>query len=236
MSALLRAENIHAHYGESHILHGVDIEINPGEAVGLLGRNGMGKSTLIRTMLGHVKATNGKVYVRGQERTGIEPFKIARLGVAYVPEGRGIFPNLSVKENLMVSARPGYSQQIDWDYDRVLETFPRLSERLSHGGQQLSGGEQQMLAIGRALMTNPDVLILDEATEGLAPIIVAEIWKVIATVSATGMAILIVDRNYKKVLAHTNRSVVLEKGLVVEANDSVTLAENPELLTRYLGV
>lgn len=236
MSALLRAENIHTHYGESHILHGVNIEIKPGEAVGLLGRNGMGKSTLIRTMLGHVKATSGKVYVRGEERTGVEPFKIARLGVAYVPEGRGIFPNLSVKENLMVSARPGYNQQIDWDYDRVLDTFPRLSERLSHGGQQLSGGEQQMLAIGRALMTNPDVLILDEATEGLAPIIVAEIWKVIATVSATGMAILIVDRNYKKVLAHTNRCVVLEKGLVVEANDSATLAENPELLTRYLGV
>lgn len=236
MSALLRAENIHTHYGESHILHGVDIEINPGEAVGLLGRNGMGKSTLIRTMLGHVKATSGKVYVRGQDQTSVEPFKIARLGVAYVPEGRGIFPNLSVKENLMVSAGPGYNQQIDWDYDRVLETFPRLSERLSHGGQQLSGGEQQMLAIGRALMTNPDVLILDEATEGLAPIIVAEIWKVIATVSATGMAILIVDRNYKKVLAHTNRSIVLEKGLVVVSDNSNKLAEKPELLARYLGV
>ncbi|MEZ2720612.1 ABC transporter ATP-binding protein [Paenalcaligenes hominis] len=236
MSALLRAEDIHTHYGESHILHGVNIEIRSGEAVGLLGRNGMGKSTLIRTMLGHVKATSGKVYVRGQDKTGVEPFKIARLGVAYVPEGRGVFPNLTVQENLMVAARPGYSQQMDWDYERVIETFPRLAERLSHGGQQLSGGEQQMLAIGRALMTNPDVLILDEATEGLAPIIVAEIWKVIATVSATGMAILIVDRNYKKVLAHTNRSVVLEKGLVVEANDSATLLANPELLTRYLGV
>ena len=236
MSALLRAEQIHAHYGESHILHGVGIEINPGEAVGLLGRNGMGKSTLIRTMLGHVKATGGKVYVRGQDRTNTEPFKIARLGVAYVPEGRGVFPNLSVKENLMVSAGPGFNKQVNGDYDRVLETFPRLSERLSHGGQQLSGGEQQMLAIGRALMTNPDVLILDEATEGLAPIIVDEIWKVIATVSATGMAILIVDRNYKKVLSHTNRCVVIEKGRVVEAGDSKKLAAQPELLTRYLGV
>lgn len=236
MSALLRAEHIHTYYGESHILHGVDIEINPGEAVGLLGRNGMGKSTLIRTMLGHLKAARGRVYVRGKEQTGVEPFKIARLGVAYVPEGRGVFPNLTVKENLMVAARPGYSQQMDWNYERVLETFPRLSERLGHGGQQLSGGEQQMLAIGRALMTNPDVLILDEATEGLAPIIVADIWKVIAAVSATGMAILIVDRNYKKVLAHTNRSVVLEKGVVVESNDSATLLANPELLTRYLGV
>lgn len=236
MSSLLRAEQIHTHYGESHILHGVNMEIKPGEAVGLLGRNGMGKSTLIRTMLGHVKATSGKVYVREQDRTSVEPFKIARLGVAYVPEGRGIFPNLSVKENLLVSAGPGFSNQDDWNYDRVLDTFPRLSERLTHGGQQLSGGEQQMLAIGRALMTNPDVLILDEATEGLAPIIVAEIWKVIATVRATGMAILIVDRNYKKVLAHTDRCVVLEKGLVVETNDSAKLAAQPELLAQYLGV
>jgi len=153
-----------------------------------------------------------------------------------VPEGRGIFPNLSVRENLLVAARPGQGGRQDWGYDRVLETFPRLQERLSHGGQQLSGGEQQMLAIGRALMTNPDVLILDEATEGLAPLIIAEIWRIIGTIRATGVATLIVDRNYRKVLANTDRCVVLEKGRVVQQQDSATFLANTELLTRYLGV
>jgi len=156
--------------------------------------------------------------------------------VAYVPEGRGIFPNLDVRENLMVASRPGYKGRKDWTYDRVLETFPRLTERLTHGGQQLSGGEQQMLAIGRALMTNPDILILDEATEGLAPLIINEIWRIIGSIRETGVATLIVDRNYRKVLAHTDRCVVLEKGKVVEQRDSITLAEQTDLLTRFLGV
>ena len=153
-----------------------------------------------------------------------------------MPEGRGIFPNLDVRENLLVAARPGYKGRKDWSYERVLETFPRLTERLGHGGQQLSGGEQQMLAIGRALMTNPDVLILDEATEGLAPLIIAEIWRIIESIRETGVATLIVDRNYRKVLAHTDRCIVLEKGKVVEQRDSATLSSQAELLTRYLGV
>ncbi|HWK70949.1 ABC transporter ATP-binding protein [Pollutimonas sp. M17] len=236
MSPLIMADAVHAHYGESHVLQGVSLRIGAGESIGLLGRNGMGKSTLIRTIMGHVPATGGTITVRGRDCTRSAPHQVSRLGVAYVPEGRGIFPNLNVRENLQVAARRGYDGRNDWTYERVLDTFPRLSERLDHGGQQLSGGEQQMLAIGRALMTNPDVLILDEATEGLAPLIIAEIWRIIAAVRGTGMSTLIVDRNYRKVLAHTDRCVVLEKGCLVEAQDSAALAERPETLMRYLGV
>ena len=236
MNPLILADTLHAHYGESHVLQGVSLRIDPGESIGLLGRNGMGKSTLIRTIMGHVPASGGTITVRGKNCTRAAPYQVARLGVAYVPEGRGIFPNLNVRENLQVAARPGYDGRNDWTYERVLETFPRLSERLDHGGQQLSGGEQQMLAIGRALMTNPDVLILDEATEGLAPLIIAEIWRIIAAVRGTGMSTLIVDRNYRKVLAHTDRCMVLEKGCLVEAQDSAALAGRPEVLMRYLGV
>lgn len=236
MSALVLADALHTYYGESHILYGVSLQIEAGESIGLLGRNGMGKTTLIRTILGHIRPANGRVFVRGKNCTHAAPYQVSRLGVAYVPEGRGIFPNLDVRENLMMAARPGYGGRNEWTYDRVLESFPRLAERLSHGGQQLSGGEQQMLAIGRALMTNPDVLILDEATEGLAPLIITEIWRIISTIRSTGVSTLIVDRNYRKVLAHTDRCIVLEKGNVVEAKDSATLSKQTELLTRYLGV
>ncbi len=236
MSALIQAQGLHTYYGESHILHGVDLRIDAGESIGLLGRNGMGKSTLIRTILGHIAPASGSITVRDKNCTRAAPHQVSRLGVAYVPEGRGIFPNLNVRENLLVAARPGFGGRNDWTYDRVLQTFPRLTERLAHGGQQLSGGEQQMLAIGRALMTNPDVLILDEATEGLAPLIIAEIWRIIGTIRETGVSTLIVDRNYRKVLAHTDRCVVLEKGNVVEEKDSASLSRQTELLTRYLGV
>jgi branched-chain amino acid transport system ATP-binding protein len=161
---------------------------------------------------------------------------MARLGIGYVPEGRGIFPNLSVRENLVMCARSGPDGRRDWTLERVLTTFPRLTERLQHGGQQLSGGEQQMLSIGRALMTNPELLILDEATEGLAPLIVSEIWRVIGDVRTTGIATLIVDRNVRAVLAHTDRAVVLEKGLVVLEGASDALAQQHDELTRLLGV
>lgn len=236
MSALIQADGLHTYYGESHILHGVSLQIGKGESIGLLGRNGMGKTTLIRTLLGHIKPAEGQVFVRGKSCTHAAPHQISRLGVAYVPEGRGIFPNLDVRENLVMAARPGYGGRNEWTYTRVLDSFPRLAERLTHGGQQLSGGEQQMLAIGRALMTNPDVLILDEATEGLAPLIVTEIWRIISTIRATGVSTLIVDRNYRKVLNHTDRCVVLEKGKVVETRDSASLLKQTDLLTRYLGV
>ena len=233
---MLKAAGLNTYYGESHILHGVHLHIPASTAVGLLGRNGMGKTTLIRTLMGYVRAAAGRVQWDGRDVTGLPPERMARLGIGYVPEGRGIFPNLSVRENLLMSARAGAGGQLDWDFERVLATFPRLSERLAHGGQQLSGGEQQMLSIGRALMTNPKLMVLDEATEGLAPLIVADIWRVIGEIRASGIATLIVDRNYRAVLAHTDQAVVLEKGRVVLSGTSDALAADSVALMRCLGV
>jgi branched-chain amino acid transport system ATP-binding protein len=200
-----------------------------------LGRNGMGKSTLIRSILGHVSQRDGRVYLFGKEVSKCRPHEIARLGVAYVPEGRGVFPNLSVRENLIMAARPVQGRSRGWDLDRVLQTFPRLAERINNLGAQLSGGEQQMLSIGRALMTQPDLIVLDEATEGLAPLIVAEIWKVISTIREDGIATLIVDRDYRKVLTQSDRAMVLQKGQVVLSGTSAALRDNPELAS-YLGL
>lgn len=233
---MLSLVDIHTYYGDSHTLRGVGFELPSGTSLGLLGRNGMGKTTLIRTLMGHVRATRGRVSWEGADVTNAAPERMARLGIGYVPEGRGIFPNLSVRENLVMTARPSPDGRRDWTLERVLATFPRLAERMNHGGQQLSGGEQQMLSIGRALMTNPKLMILDEATEGLAPLIVAEIWRVIAAIRATGISTLIVDRNYRAVLANTDRAVVLEKGVIVMSGLSGTLAADHEALARALGV
>jgi branched-chain amino acid transport system ATP-binding protein len=233
---MLQIEHLNTYYGDSHTLRGVSLELPAGVSLGLLGRNGMGKTTLIRTLMGYVRAAKGQVRWEGADVTNAAPERVARLGVGYVPEGRGIFGNLSVRENLVMTARRGPDGRNDWTFERVLATFPRLGERLGHGGQQLSGGEQQMLAIGRALMTNPKLMILDEATEGLAPMIVAEIWRVIAEIRATGISTLIVDRNYRAVLAHTDRAVVLEKGLIVMAGASSALASDHEALARALGI
>ncbi len=233
---LLRAEGLHAYYGDSHVLHGVSLAIDAGQAIGLLGRNGMGKTTLIRTIMGYLRPRAGSLRIDGRDMTGAPPEMIARLGVGYVPEGRGIFPNLSVRENLVMSARPGLNGERDWTLDRVFHTFPRLAERQSHGGQQLSGGEQQMLSIGRALMTNPRLLILDEATEGLAPLVVAEIWRVIAAIRETRIATLIVDRDYRMVLSQTDRAIVLEKGRVALAGESAALRGDRQALAGLLGV
>ena len=233
---LLEASKLHAFYGVSHILHEVDFSVRKGETIGLMGRNGMGKTTLLKTMLGLVRPRQGTVKVRGEDMTQAPTHAIARRGIAYVPEGRGIFPNLSVRENLIMAARPGIDGRREWNFDRVIHTFPCLGERLDNGGAQLSGGEQQMLTIGRALMTNPDLLILDEATEGLAPLIAREIWNIIKTIRASGIATVIVDKNYAAVMALANRSVVLVKGRVVFAGDSSELSENQELMHRFLGV
>ena len=232
---ILEARDLHAWYGSSHVLHGVDLRVERGQTLGLLGRNGMGKSTLIRTLLGHVKQRDGRIHLFGQDVSTARPHEVARLGVAYVPEGRGVFPNLSVRENLVMAARKGRDGRNDWTYDRVMQTFPRLQERVGNLGGQLSGGEQQMLSIGRALMTHPELVILDEATEGLAPLIVAEIWRVIGQIRASGIATLIVDRDYRKVLAQSDRALVLQKGQVVLAGDSATLQGSAEL-AGYLGV
>ena len=238
---LIDARGLHTYYGQSHILRGVDFQVGRGETIGLMGRNGMGKSTLLKTLMGLVKPRGGSVHVMGREMTGRAPYEIAKLGVAYVPEGRGIFGNLSVVENLKMAARAGRPgggrrAQRDWTYERVLQTFPRLSERLSHGGQQLSGGEQQMLTIGRALMTNPDVLILDEATEGLAPLIAREIWRICGLIRESGISTVIVDKNWKHVTQLTNRNLILVKGEVVFSGTSEALRSKPEVLAQHLGV
>ena len=229
-------QDLHSYYGDSHILRGIEARIPTAASVGLLGRNGMGKTTLIRSLMGYVRPARGSVTCDDVNVTGWAPEKMARLGIGYVPEGRGIFPNLSVRENLVMPARAGVDGRRAWTFERVLATFPRLAERLEHGGQQLSGGEQQMLSIGRALMTNPRLLILDEATEGLAPLIVAEIWRVIAAIRETGIATLIVDRDWRRVLRHTDQALVMEKGQIVLAGDSERLLEDPHALNERLGV
>jgi branched-chain amino acid transport system ATP-binding protein len=234
--ALIAARGLHSYYGASHILRGVDFHVARGETIGLMGRNGMGKSTLLKTLMGIVCPRAGTVQVKGRDMVGRPTYEVAQLGVAYVPEGRGIFGNLSVKENLLMAARPGTAGQRDWTYERVLDTFPRLAERLHHGGQQLSGGEQQMLTIGRALMTNPDVLILDEATEGLAPLIAREIWRICGVIRASGISSIIVDEAWKHVTQVTDRNVILVKGEVVFQGSSAELQSQPQLLDRYLGV
>ncbi len=233
---LIEAKGLQTYYGASHILRGIDFAVARGETIGLMGRNGMGKSTLLKSLMGLVKPRGGTVHIMGRDMTGRAPYEIAKLGIAYVPEGRGIFGNLSVVENLKMAARAGTRGQKDWTYDRVLETFPRLKERLGHGGQQLSGGEQQMLTIGRALMTNPDVLILDEATEGLAPLIAREIWRICGVIRESGISSIIVDKNWKHVTQITDRNVILVKGEVVFAGTSAQLHAQPQLLEQYLGV
>ena len=233
---LIRASGLNTYYGASHILRGVSFSVARAETIGLMGRNGMGKSTLLKSLMGLVKPRSGTVEIMGRDMTGRPPYEVAQLGVAYVPEGRGIFGNLSVVENLKMAARAGTRGQRDWTYERVLETFPRLKERLGHGGQQLSGGEQQMLTIGRALMTNPDLLILDEATEGLAPLIAREIWRICGLIRDSGISSIIVDKNWKHVTQITDRNVILVKGEVVFEGTSDALLAQPELLKQHLGV
>ena len=233
---LIQALGLNTFYGSSHILRDLNFELRRGETLGLMGRNGMGKSTLLKTLMGLVPASSGSIQVAGQDVTQSPTYEISRLGVAYVPEGRGIFGNLSVKENLVMAARPGVRGQNDWTYQRVLDTFPRLAERLGHGGQQLSGGEQQMLTIGRALMTNPDVLILDEATEGLAPLIAREIWRICEVIRESGISSIIVDKNWKHVTQITDRNLIMVKGQWAFEGTSDTLLADPELLQKHLGV
>ncbi len=233
--SFLDARGIHAWYGSSHVLHGVDLQVGRGETVGLLGRNGMGKSTLIRAILGHVRQREGRVTLAGEDVSRARPHEVARRSVAYVPEGRGVFPNLTVRENLVMAARPGRDGRSPWTLERVLAAFPRLKERLGHPGAQLSGGEQQMLSIGRALMTHPELIVLDEATEGLAPLIVQEVWRVIGEIRAAGIATLIVDRDYRKVAERSDRLVVLQKGSVALSGASRELASGGALAA-LLGV
>jgi branched-chain amino acid transport system ATP-binding protein len=233
---MLTIQQLNQFYGGSHTLWDVDMVVPQGSVTCLMGRNGMGKTTLLRSMLGFLPPREGRVLLRGEEVTREMPHRIARAGIAYVPEGRGIFPNLSVRENLVMAARAGAEGRRDWTLEHVLATFPRLAERLDYGGQQLSGGEQQMLTIGRALMTNPDLLILDEATEGLAPLVAREIWTILGQLRESGISAVIVDKNFAAVSAVVDRIVVLVKGSVVFSGSPVALRNDPVLQQRHLGV
>ena len=226
---LLQISAIETFYGPSQALFGVDLDVGEGEVVTLMGRNGMGKTTTIRSICGMTPARAGRIAFAGTDLAGLPPHRIARLGIGLVPEGRRCFPNLTVHENLVASARPG-----KWTLDAVKALFPRLGERLRQYANTLSGGEQQMLAIGRALMTNPRLLILDEATEGLAPIIRQDIWSAIRTLKADGQAILLVDKTMDEVLSVADRCVVLERGRTAWQGVPAELTEH--LQQRYLGV
>ncbi len=232
---IVAAEGLHAWYDSSHILRGIDLKIHRGETVALLGRNGMGKSTLIRTLIGHVKKREGQITIFGQDMSKSKPHEVAQRRIAYVPEGRGIFPNLSVYENLVMAARPSRDGNRPWSYERIIDTFPRLNERLRNLGSELSGGEQQMLSIGRALMTHPELIILDEATEGLAPMIVDDIWRVIEQIKSDGIATLIVDRDYRRVLDQSDQAIVMQKGETVLSGSSKQIASDPSLAS-FLGL
>ena len=236
MTPLLQAQGLQAGYGEGLVLRGVDLAIAPGEAVGLLGRNGMGKTTLIRTLLGLLPGASGSVMFGGADLTALAPHQRAQRGIAVVPEGRGIFASLTVLENLRLAARPAPDGSTPWPEERVLAMFPRLAQRAGNRGDQLSGGEQQMLAIGRALMTSPRLLILDEATEGLAPIIRDGIWQTLRGIRAAGVATLVVDRTVEAVLSLVDTAVVLVKGQVVFAGSPATLRADAAFMHQHLGV
>jgi branched-chain amino acid transport system ATP-binding protein len=228
---ILEARGVVAGYGASQVLRGVDFTVRRGETIGLMGRNGMGKTTLIRTLLGLLPAQGGHVLLDGADAAGLPAYRRAQRGIATVPENRGVFASLSVLENLRLAARGGA-----WTEQRVLTLFPRLHERRRHHGNQLSGGEQQMLAIGRALMTNPRLMILDEATEGLAPLMRDEIWHTIRLVRDSGIAVIVVDKTVSAVLSLADRVTVLVKGSIVYTGSPHALREDAALMQRHLGV
>jgi branched-chain amino acid transport system ATP-binding protein len=233
---LLELSNVETRYGLSQVLFGVSLEVGAGEMVTLMGRNGMGKTTTVRSIMGLTPARAGSIRFAGNEIVGIASYRVAKLGIGLVPEGRQVFPNLSARENLVATASNRSGARDPWTLQKVCELFPRLAERLGNMGNQLSGGEQQMLAIGRALMTNPRLLILDEATEGLAPLIRAEIWQCLTRLKAAGQSILVIDKNVAALTRIADRHYLIERGRVVWSGTSKELAAAPELQHRYLGI
>jgi branched-chain amino acid transport system ATP-binding protein len=233
---MLTLEGVVAGYGESQVLNGIGFGVGAAQVVTLLGRNGMGKTTTARAIMGLIRPSAGHIHFDGQEITGVAPYRIAQRGIGLVPEGRQIFPTLTVEENLVATAANRAGGTARWDLPAIYALFPRLAERRRQSGAKLSGGEQQMLAIGRALMTNPRLLVLDEATEGLAPLIRAEIWQVLAKLRAEGQAILLIDKNLAAVMRLADWHVVIEKGRVVWQGDSAALAAAPEIRDTYLHV
>ena len=236
MSALLRVKGLEAAYGASQVLFGIDLELRRGEVAALLGRNGMGKTTTIRSLLGLTPARSGTITFHGERIERRRPDEIARRGAALVPEGRQIFPNLTVRENLVAFAKNRAGAECPWTLERVLAVFPALAARTTHMGHQLSGGEQQMLAIGRALLTNPDLLILDEATEGLAPLIREEIWRCLASLKRAGQTILVVDKYVQRLIALADHHTIIERGRVAWRGSSAQLDADRGVWHRYLGV
>ncbi len=236
MRALLEVEGLDSAYGSSQVLFGMSLSVEEGEVVTLLGRNGMGKTTTVRSIMGLLRPRQGTVRYLGQAIHGLAPYKIARAGLGLVPEGRQIFPNLTVYENLVATAANRRAAKNPWTLERVFVVFPALAERRDNAGLQLSGGEQQMLAIARALMTNPGLLILDEATEGLAPLVRAEIWRVLAALKGAGQSILVIDKNVEALTRFADRHVVIEKGRAVWSGRSEALRAAPDIQHRYLGV
>ena len=236
MSTLLEVSGLTGGYGSSQVLFGIDMRVNEGEVVTLLGRNGMGKTTTLRTILGLNRPTGGEVSFRGQPIHAYSADNIARRGIAIVPEGRQIFKNLSVEENLSAFAAHRNGRDNPWTLEKIYQQFPRLKERRTNGGAQLSGGEQQMLAIGRALMTNPHLLILDEATEGLAPLVREEIWSCLKALREYGLTIIVIDKYIKRLIGFADRHTILEKGKVVWQGNSTELSAQPDLWDRYLSV
>jgi branched-chain amino acid transport system ATP-binding protein len=236
VSALLQVENLETAYGASQVLFGVDLVIRPGEVATLLGRNGMGKTTTVRSIMGLTPAKGGSIRFLGRRIERLRPDRVARGGVALVPEGRQIFPNLTVRENLVAFAGNRSGARDPWTLDRVFAFFPQLAARVDNLGNQLSGGEQQMLAIGRALMTNPHLLILDEATEGLAPMVREEIWRCLAALKSAGQTILVIDKYVERLVEIADHHTVLSRGRVAWRGSSAELAADRELWHRYLGV
>src|SRR5262245_43201721 len=232
VTPMLDVEGIHTYYGESHVLHGVSLRVETGEAVALLGRNGAGKTTLINSIMGFTPPREGRIRLRGEPIERWPAHRIARRGLALVPQGRRIFAPLTVRENLLLGARPGDG----WTLERVLELFPRLREREAQAGGTLSGGEQQMLALGRALLTNGRVLLLDEPSEGLAPLIVREVGRILARVKAERLSILLVEQNYHLALEIADRVYVMSKGQIVYEGTPAALRANEEVKRQYLGV
>ncbi|NYT66172.1 ABC transporter ATP-binding protein [Alcaligenaceae bacterium] len=232
---LLNIRHLENGYGASQVLFGMDLTVRQGQCVSLLGRNGMGKSTTIKSLMGLLPAWKGEILWKGQPIQHSAPHVIAKAGVGLVPEGRQVFPNLSVRENLIATANARGGGAQGWTLERVYQLFPRLQERSSHFGNQLSGGEQQMLAIGRALMTNPELLVLDEATEGLSPLVRQEIWTALSLLRTNGMAILVVDKNIVPILKLCDQHYIVEKGKVAWSGCSAELESNSQLRTRYLS-
>jgi len=233
---MLEVRDLQTAYGRSQVLFGVSLEIHPGQVVTLLGRNGMGKTTTVRSIMGIIRPQGGKILLKNKPLLGLPSYRIAQAGIGLVPEGRQVFPNLTVRENLLATAANRHGGKDPWTLERVYILFPNLKARRNNYGNQLSGGEQQMLAIGRALMTNPRLLILDEATEGLAPLVRAEIYRSIERLKAEGLSILVIDKDVKALTRVAEVHYVLEKGRVVWSGSSVQLAASHDVQQRYLGV